>query len=137
MTYSDVYKSCIDLFLDNWTSTEIEQEGIKLKMSDLDKFSRIRVYNDDASNYSHGETPRRLLTGHVIVELYVRRGNGPGDLLALTDECDAIFSNVKLPNGIKFQACEIIDHAQMISGETVTDPNWISKSVIAKFKAPL
>lgn len=137
MTYLEAYQSCINLFLDNWVETQIEQEGIQLSVNELDEFCRVQVFNDDSSNYSHGSPPRRLLTGHCVVELYIRRGEGPGRLLSLTDICSAIFSNVKLVNGLKFYSSEVVDHQQMISGETVTDPNWISKSVITKFKAPL
>ena len=137
MTYLQVYQSCTNLFLDNWTYTEIELEGLKLKVNDLNEFARLQVFNDDSSNYSHAAIPNRLLTGHAIVELYVRRGEGPGRLLELTDTCSAIFSNVKLNNGLKFYASEVIDREALITGETVIDPNWIAKSVIAKFKAPL
>jgi len=137
MTYLEVYKTCVNLFLDNWVETEIEQEGIKLQVKDLNEFVRIQVFNDDSSNFSHGQIPNKLLTGHVAVEVYARRGEGVGRLLELTDICASIFDNVKMPSGLKFQAAQVVDHAQMITGETVTDPNWISKSVITRFKAPL
>jgi hypothetical protein len=137
MTYLEVYQSFVNRFLDNWVDTEIELEGSKIDVDQLDEFVRLQIFNDDSSNFSHGPIPRRLLTGNAIIEVYSRRGKGVGRLLTLVDNCSAIFSNVKLNNGIKFYATEVIDRQQMISGETVVDPNWISKSVIAKFKAPL
>lgn len=137
MTYLEAYKICVNQFLDNWNHTAIEQEGVKIQSNDLDEFVRIQVFNDDSSNYSHGSPPARLLIGHVMVEIYTRRGRGVGRLLELTDACSAIFSNQKLANGLKLDSAEIIDRQEMISGETVTDPNWISKAVLTKFRAPL
>lgn len=137
MTYLEIYQACVNQLLDNWSHTEIELEGIKIEVNDLDEFVRLQVFNDISENFSHGAPPRRLLTGHAIVEVYTRRGNGAGRLIELVDLCSAIYSNLKLPSGIKFYGSEVIDRQQMISGETVVDPNWISKSVITKFKAPL
>ncbi len=136
MTYFEVYTSCVNLFLDNWSETLIELEGAKQDVDELDEFVRLQIFNDDSANYSHGNPPRRLLTGHVIVEIYTRRGKGPGRLIKLTDICSSIFSNSRIGD-IKFYACEVVDRQQMITGETVVDPNWISKSVISKFTAPL
>lgn len=137
MTYLEIYTSCTNLFLDNWIETEIDHEGALLKVNDLDEFVRFQVFNDNSENFSHASTPNKLLTGHIAIEIYVRRGNGPGRLISLVDQCVAIFSNVKLSNGLKFQSPQIIDRASDISGETVTDPNWISKNVLTRFKAPL
>lgn len=137
MTYLEIYKSCVNLFLDNWSHTEIELEGVKIDVDSLSEFARLQIFNDMSQNFSHGDTPRRLLTGNAIVELYVRRGDGVGRLVDLVDKCELIFSNTKLAGGIKFYGSQVIDRQQMISGETVVDPNWISKSVITKFTAPL
>lgn len=137
MTYLEIYKACVDQFLDNWTETQIELEGTQIKVNDLNEFSRVQVFSDDSSNFSHGDEPRKLLIGSVVIEVYIRRGQGVGRLLELTDIAVAIFSNLKLANGIKFECPEVIDRAQMIAGETVTDPNWLSKSIVATYRAPL
>lgn len=137
MTYLDTYKACVNLLLDNWTETAVELEGTKLDVDELDEFIRVQVFSDDSSNYSHGTVPSQLLIGHVSVEIYTRRGNGVGRLIQLTDLCTNIFSNTKLDNGIKFYASQVIDRQQMISGETVVDPNWISKAVLSRFMGPI
>jgi hypothetical protein len=136
MSYLSVYKSCINQFLDNWSHTPIELEGKKTDVDELDEFVRIQIFNDDSSNYSHGETPNKLLIGHAIVEIYTRRGEGVGRLIELTDLCVAIFSNTRI-GAIKFDASQVLDRQQMITGETVVDPNWISKSVITRFRSPI
>ena len=137
MTYLDVNKACVNLFLDNWTETQIELEGVTLKVNDLDEFTRLQVFNDDSSNFSHGAEPRRLLTGSLSIEIYIRRGQGIGRQLKLVDDCVGIFNNVKLANGLKFDSCEVLDHGQMIAGETVVDPNWLAKTVMTRFRAPI
>lgn len=136
MTYLEIYKAIVNRFLDNWPHTEIELEGLKKDVDSLKEFVRLQIFNDDSSNFSHAETPNQLLIGHAIVEVYIRRGDGVGRLVELTDLCRAIFNNVKIGD-IKFDATQIIDRQQLITGETVVDPNWVSKSVITRFRSPI
>lgn len=83
-------------FVGLWSYTEVEYENQNKDTSNLDEWTRFRVFNAGGKQVSLGNNPRFRYRGLVVVQVFIRDGIGVGRAKTLADLVDPIFRNTVL-----------------------------------------